>query len=309
MAAAYAARASRRRAYSDRARPVIRGRRPCATLSPVGSQDPRFLSAGEVAQFDALGVVVRRGALSPAEVDAALREMESVCAEVVGHAPGDGDVVWESPFVERSPMLADLVADDRIFQAVCDLLGEDVLWEGSEGMWGFDDLADHHWHADGGWLREQIEPYRLKVMLYLDPLRRDTGALRIIPGSHRALLHESLLPFHEETGAGGDRRYFGSAAKTFPRMRSRPIPGTWCSSTTGCATPSTARSIRGGRSSQVRAHARQRPAPGRVARRTAGARRQRVAGPARQRAHPRADRAVARLRRHGGPGHLSDQVN
>ena len=213
------------------------------------SQAPRFLSAGEVAQFHALGVVIRRGALSSAEVDSVVREMESMCADFLGHAPGDEDVVWESQFVERSLMLTDLVADDRIYRAVCDLLGEDVLWGGSEGMWGFDSLADHHWHADGGWLQEQMAPYRLKVMLYLDPLRRDTGALRIIPGSHRALLHESLLPFHEATAAGGNRRYFGSAAKTYPRTRSRPIPGTWCSSTTGCFTPSTARSIHDGRSS------------------------------------------------------------
>ena len=186
---------------------------------------PGFLSVGEVAQFDALGVVVRRGALGPAEVDAALREMEAVCAEVLGHAPGDRDVVWESPFVERSNALTELVADDRIFQAVCDLLGEDVLWEGSEGMWSFDDLADHHWHADGGWLPEQMEPYRLKVMLYLDPLRRDTGALRIIPGSHRALLHQSLLPFHEETRAGGDRRYFGQRGEDVPAYAIETDPG------------------------------------------------------------------------------------
>ncbi len=196
----------------------------CHTL-PVGNHDPRFLSAGEVAQFDALGVVVRRAALSPAEVDAALREMESVCAEVLGHVPGDGDVVWESPFVERSRSLTDLVADDRIYQAVCDLLGEDALWDGSEGMWGFDSLADHHWHADGGWLREQMAPYRLKVMLYLDPLRRDTGALRVVPGSHRALLHESLLPFHEETAAGGDRRYFGQRGEDVPAYAIETDPG------------------------------------------------------------------------------------
>ncbi len=189
------------------------------------SQAPRFLSAGEVAQFHALGVVIRRGALSSAEVDSVVREMESMCADFLGHAPGDEDVVWESQFVERSLMLTDLVADDRIYRAVCDLLGEDVLWGGSEGMWGFDSLADHHWHADGGWLREQMEPYRLKVMLYLDPLRRDTGALRIIPGSHRALLHESLLPLHEATAAGGNHRYFGQRGEEVPAYAIETDPG------------------------------------------------------------------------------------
>ncbi len=187
---------------------------------------PRFLTADEVAQFDALGFVVRRGALSAVEAASVVRELESVCAGFLGHAPGGGDVVWESPFVERSPALTDLVADDRIYLAVRDLLGDDVLWSGSEGMWGFDDrLADHDWHADGGWIREQVASYRLKVMLYLEPLRRDTGALRIIPGSHRSLLHESLLPFNDASLPGGSRRYFGQRGADVPAYAIETDPG------------------------------------------------------------------------------------
>ena len=68
----------------------------------------------------------------------------------------------------------------------------------SEGMWGFEDkLADHHWHADGGWIQEQVAPYRLKVMLYFDPQSRNTGALRIMSGSHRSPYHDALLPWNE----------------------------------------------------------------------------------------------------------------
>ena len=189
------------------------------------ARQPRFLTEGEVAQFDALGLVVRRGALSAAEVASVIGAMESVCSEIVGHPPADGDVVWESPFVERSRTLTDLVADDRIYLAVCDLLGDDALWAGSEGMWGFDSLADHHWHADGGWIAEQMAPYQLKVMLYLDPLRQDTGALRIIPGSHRALLHESLLPFNEATSPGGYRSYFGQHGADLPAHAVETDPG------------------------------------------------------------------------------------
>lgn len=198
-------------------------------MCDTAGMDPdtlRFLTADEVAQFDALGFVVRRGALSPAEVGSAAGALESVCADFLGRPPGGADVVWESHFVERSAALTDLIADDRIYLAVCDLLGKDVLWSGSEGMWGFDDsLADHDWHADGGWLPEQMTPYRLKVMLYLDPLRRDTGALRIIPGSHRALLHESLLPFNQASLPGGSLRYFGQRGQDLPAYAIETDPG------------------------------------------------------------------------------------
>ena len=183
---------------------------------------PRFLTTDEVAQFDALGFVIRRGAFGSAEVAAAVRELEAVCADFLGHAPGGGDVVWKPRFVEGSRALTDLVADDRVYLAVCDLLGDDVLWSGSECMWSFDDsLADHDWHADGGWLPEQTAPFRLKVMLYLDPLRADTGALRVIPGSHRSLLHESLLPFNDASAPGGSRRYFGRSGADVPAPRHR----------------------------------------------------------------------------------------
>ena len=187
---------------------------------------PRFLTADEAAQFDALGFVVRRAAFGAAEVGSVVRALESVCADFLGRPPGGKDVVWESHFVERSAALTDLIADDRIYLAVCDLLGDDVLWSGSEGMWGFDDsLADHDWHADGGWLREQMAPYRLKVMLYLEPLRRDTGALRIIPGSHRSLLHESLLPFNRASLPGGSLRYFGRRGRDVPAHAIETDPG------------------------------------------------------------------------------------
>lgn len=187
---------------------------------------PKFLTTDEVAQCDALGFVIRRGALGAAEVAAVVRELEAVCADFLGHAPGGGDVVWKTLFVERSRALTDLVADDRVYLAVCDLLGDDVLWSGSEGMWGFDDsLADHDWHADGGWLPEQTAPYRLKVMLYLDPLRADTGALRVVPGSHRSLLHESLLPFNDASAPGGSRRYFGRRGQDVPAHAIETDPG------------------------------------------------------------------------------------
>ncbi len=93
-------------------------------------------------------------------------------------------------------------------------------------MWGFDDsLANHDWHADGGWIKDQIEPYYLKVMIYLDPLRRDNGALRIIPGSHRSLLHESLLPFSEASSPGGSCQYFGQRGIDVPSHAIETNPG------------------------------------------------------------------------------------
>ena len=43
-----------------------------------------------------------------------------------------------------------LVEDDRIYLVMEKLLGEDLIWIGSEGMGGIDpELANHSWHFDG----------------------------------------------------------------------------------------------------------------------------------------------------------------
>lgn len=43
-------------------------------------------------------------------------------------------------------------------------------------------VGDTGWHSDGAWPRPVVY---YKLALYLDPLTRDTGALRVIPGSHK----------------------------------------------------------------------------------------------------------------------------
>ena len=80
-----------------------------------------------------------------------------------------------------------------------DLLGENFIWVGSEGMYGFSDrLRDHHWHSDGDKDTRKLAYRHIKSMIYLDPLRRESGALRVIPGSHRLPLNEMLQPFQDD---------------------------------------------------------------------------------------------------------------
>ena len=39
---------------------------------------------------------------------------------------------------------------------------------------------------------------RIKIMIYLQSMRIETGALRVIPGSHHAPFHRMLLPLQEQ---------------------------------------------------------------------------------------------------------------
>lgn len=183
-----------------------------------------MLTHGEINHFDTFGFLVHRQAFDPAEMAVIGAEFEVVCTQLLGHAPGAGDIVWEQPFVELSRGLSRIVEDDRVYEPTQDLLGEGMLWGGSEGMWGVDSLADHHWHPDGGWVPEQMTAHRLKVMIYMDEQRRDTGALRIVPGSHRSALHEALLSF-TDVADDDDPRYCGMRGPDVPCHAIETDPG------------------------------------------------------------------------------------
>jgi len=91
-------------------------------------------------------------------------------------------------FVEKTETLRSLVSDDRIFLPIRQLLGKDFVWVGSDGNLYVGDTA---WHPDAD---DDLDLKRIKVAMYLDPVTKDTGCLRVIPGSHENPLHNKLLP-------------------------------------------------------------------------------------------------------------------
>ena len=82
------------------------------------------------------------------------------------------------PFIDQSAVLSSLLDDPRIHGIATALLGEDFNYMGSDGNYY---VGDTRWHSDG-W-HPAIR--HIKIAFYLDPLTAQTGALRVIPGSHR----------------------------------------------------------------------------------------------------------------------------
>ena len=84
------------------------------------------------------------------------------------------------PFLNHSEYLCSLLDDDRIDGIATSLLGEDYQYWNSDGNYY---VGDTDWHSDASsWPKR---PLFYKLGIYLDPVTRDTGALRVIPGSHR----------------------------------------------------------------------------------------------------------------------------
>lgn len=93
------------------------------------------------------------------------------------------------PFVDQSEYLSCLIDDPRIDGIASSLFGDDYNFlAGSDGNYYVGDTGWHSDRCDEGFgpnrCQERKHP-TVKMGFYLDPLTRDTGCLRVIPGSHK----------------------------------------------------------------------------------------------------------------------------
>ncbi len=82
-------------------------------------------------------------------------------------------------FVDRHPALVKLREDERIVGIARAVLGDDVEYAESDGNLAF---CHSEWHADT--YGAPMTQRHIKISFYLDRLRDDSGAIRVLPGTH-----------------------------------------------------------------------------------------------------------------------------
>jgi hypothetical protein len=141
---------------------------------------PFRLTDQQINFFQTFGYLGLPGLLAN-DIDEITHEFEMVWAERGGGhngRPHDGKArSCAVPFIDQRDRLSALLDDPRILGIAIALLGDDFNYMGSDGNYY---VGDTGWHSDG-W-HPQIR--HVKIALYLDRLTRDTGCLRVIPGSH-----------------------------------------------------------------------------------------------------------------------------
>lgn len=139
------------------------------------------LTEQQVRFFEVFGYLAFPGLLDDI-IEEIQSEFEALWAERGGgHNGSEHDGQRRScvvPFIDQRPRLSALVDDPRIHGIATTLLGEDFNYMGSDGNLY---AGDTGWHSDG----QHPEILHVKLAFYLDPVTRDTGCLRVIPGSHR----------------------------------------------------------------------------------------------------------------------------
>ena len=136
-----------------------------------------MLTPEQIAHFNTFGFLVMRQVFTPAEMAVIVREANEIMDEERGGRPFDGvKRQFVQPFFERKPFLSQLPADDRIYGLGESLLGPDFFLMGTEGNLH---VGQTPWHGP-----LESSPLTIKIIFYLEALTKDTGALRLIPGSH-----------------------------------------------------------------------------------------------------------------------------
>ena len=178
-----------------------------------------MLSADDKLHFETFGFLFKRQAFSPDEMAVITGDAGAVLEEGREGRPfGEGQQL--SRIVE-TPRLSWLAEDDRIYGTVEGLLGPGFVWAGSEGNVTVNEM--HRWHAERPG-DTQLAFRRVKVMLYLDKVTAGSGALRVIPGSHRAPMHHDLA-FLNDLQKDSDARPFGVEQKDMPGVALESNPG------------------------------------------------------------------------------------
>ena len=176
-----------------------------------------MLSAEQVAHFEAFGFVVLRQAFSADETAEISRVFDEVLAEERQGRPFAGEKrQGVLGFVEQRPVLTRLVECDTIFEAMEQLLGPGFVWVGSDGNLY---VGDTSWHSD----TSDPTYRRIKVAFYMDPVTKDTGCLRVMPGSHRSPFHETLRALRQVTDPA--HTPYGVAARDLPCFPLESQPG------------------------------------------------------------------------------------
>ena len=118
---------------------------------------------------------------------------------------------------DRTPVSAPLVDDQRLFDMAEALLGGSVVPLPAEGVLYFGQAG---WHIDDG-----IGVSGLKVAHYLEQITAATGALRLLPLSHRPGMRAPLEQYRAGHAFAGSTDALDGQMAALPFSAAETVPG------------------------------------------------------------------------------------
>ena len=148
-----------------------------------------MLTNEQYLHFLTFGFIILRRFFTPDEMTTISEEFEKGLDLAYAHHPFDGsERHWVPQMGPDTPFYANLLEDERFWSVAAQLYGEDTFAVGNDANRY---VGDSNWHPD-----HNVDPkedcYGVKFAFYLDPVGADSGALRLMPGSHKNPMHSEL---------------------------------------------------------------------------------------------------------------------
>ncbi len=157
--------------------------------------------------FEAFGFIVLRQFFSPPEMETASGEFETALNALYAADPFDGSKRHSAMLTgEETPFFAGLPENPRLYGIAEELYGDCFPITSDANRY----VGDSRWHPDH-YIDVEKDCYGIKFAYYLDPVGPESGALRVIPGSHRNPFWTAVDKAN--TREGGDPR------RAQPRLR------------------------------------------------------------------------------------------
>ncbi|MBA2482134.1 MAG: phytanoyl-CoA dioxygenase family protein [Planctomycetes bacterium] len=176
--------------------------------------------------FDTFGYLVVPGLVRDRigmicdEFEAVFRSRQDVVHD------GSQRTMFPASFVDSSAGLCTLLDHPGIVALSDAMLGEGWAYSGGDGNLY---AGDTGWHSDLIPVSEEGIRFKTgvlwaKIAFYLDPIDRESGALRVIPGSHR-MTETFGRQLHERLQMTGSDRSFGIDGREVPSVALDSQPG------------------------------------------------------------------------------------
>ncbi|MFN2464030.1 MAG: phytanoyl-CoA dioxygenase family protein [Candidatus Dormibacteria bacterium] len=151
-------------------------------------EERTHMPSADTEQFKTFGFVTWREALSPDEVKQIEDELIVAMEQAYAATPFDGTVRHWLPLLSPlTPKIASLGEDPRFYAKARELVEDDVVLFIVDGNRY---ISPTHWHPDG-----EPTTHGVKFFIYLGNLGAETGALRVVPGSHKEPFHDAVKAF------------------------------------------------------------------------------------------------------------------
>ena len=148
-----------------------------------------MLTQEQVDHFDTFGFIILRNVFTEAELATLNDEFERGLNAAYTDTPFDGsERHWDILTGPDTPFFASLPEDPRYCEVAEQLFGDDCFPITSDANRY---VGNTRWHPDH-YLDVSRDTYGIKLAHYLDPVVAETGALRVVPGSHRDPLYTHL---------------------------------------------------------------------------------------------------------------------